>query len=178
MGARFSRTIWEIFGVNTVQTVQNQQWHSHVLCHEEREGCLTNFFLYEVALLSGVFVFMWLKAANQMVVPFWIISSIVYGSTIVLQSLWMKKHCHALFIKIYIGKGRSQRDLRYVCVTPSFWLLIVYDMGEGCSALFHYYFHFGSFVSHLNLTWIICEVRGKSGIIQSLVEFITWVWEK
>lgn len=65
----------------------------------------------------------------------------------------MKKHCHALFIeKIYVGKGTSQREFRFVCVIPSFRILIMYDVREGCSALFPYYFHFDSFILPLNLT--------------------------
>lgn len=111
-----------------------------------------------------------------MIILFWIISSLVYGSTVTIAKPLNKKALSkALFIKrIYIGEGRSQRELRFVCVTPSFWLLIVYDMGESCSG----HFHLDFFVLPLNLTWIICDVKGKRGVSQSLVEFIPWVWEK
>lgn len=46
VGAGFSRTIWEVSGVNTMQTVQNQQCYSHALCHEER--ALLPLFSYKM----------------------------------------------------------------------------------------------------------------------------------
>lgn len=164
MGAGFSRTIWKSLG-----WIQCKQCRISNAAAMRRGLLLPLFSCIMLPYFQGFLSLCEGSKPND----YSVLNNFI-------TSLWQHYSCcKALFIEeIYIGEGRSQRELRFVCVTPSFWLLIVYDMGESCSGHFHYYFHLDFFVLLLNLTGIICDVKGKSGVSQSLVEFIPWVWEK
>ena len=145
-----------------------------------RRGLSYYFLLNEDALLSGYCVFMWLKRAIQMINPFWVISSVVYVKNITIAKPLYEKvlSCFVCWVGLqrYVGKGRSWREFNRVCVTASSRLLTAHDVGACCSELFCYYFD--SFVSPLNLAWIICEVVSQKCIIHSLVQFVTWVAQR
>lgn len=153
-----------------MQTVQNQQCYSHALCHEEREGCLTNFFLYDDALLSGVFVFMWLKAANQMVVPFWIISSTVYGSTITITKPLHEKRIVAFCLLrrfTLVKEGpRGSLDLCVSHLSSGSWLCMTWERVAVHSSIIT------STLIPLYHLWIWPELSVKLRV--RVVSFITW----
>lgn len=128
------------------------------------------FFLYDDALLSGCFVFMWLKAANQMIIPFWLISSIVYGrSTTTAKPLYEK--ALSCFDKLYkvtlVKEGHRGISGLYVSrLPPGSWLCMIWEKVAPDSSITT------STLTPLYHLWIWPELSVKLRV--RVVSFIAW----